>query len=197
MPTQPAKSGTGNVQTPSYCAAYAAEWTAQVLEREQGLPAANWAGAVNPRICTKDDWKEVWPEDHKDWFADFDERHLAVAARLDSGDIEVQIPWRTKKGANKAGAPEHYMQFLYLKDEQSDIRAVAKFESTDTVFPFVFPGSTVAGASEITPYSIDVIVRRAASNTAAPPPARRGWPIPCCCPPAAQHGVWKGETLKL
>ena len=67
-----------------------------------------------------------------------------------------------------AGAPGHYMQFLYLKDEKEAVRAVAKFESSDTVFPFVFPATAVSGAATLTPYSIDVI-----------------------------HGVWKGETLKL
>ena len=64
--------------------------------------------------------------------------------------------------------PDHYMQFLYLRDETGAIRAVAKFEHTDTVFPFVFPASAVEGAAELTPYSVDVI-----------------------------HGVWKGQTLPL
>ena len=111
---------------------------------------------------------QVWPEDHKDYYPDFDERHLSVATILPSGDVEVQIPWRTARGANKAGAPNHYMQFLYLRDETGAIRAIAKFESSDTVFPFHFPAAAVEGAQELTPFSVDVV-----------------------------HGVWKGETLSL
>lgn len=167
MPTKE-RAGGGIEHAAEYCSANAAQWVAEVLEREKGVPAANWAGAVQPRVCSAADWKEVWPKDHEDWFADFDARHLSVPARLPSGDIEVQIPWRTAKGAMKAGGPAHYMQFLYLKDEAGAVRAVAKFESSDTVFPFVFPAAAVAGAAELTSYSVDVI-----------------------------HGVWKGSSIKL
>jgi hypothetical protein len=60
------------------------------------------------------------------------------------------------------------MQFLYLKDETQTIRAIAKFEPSDTVFPFKFPASSVKGATTLTPYSVDFI-----------------------------HGVWRGETITV
>eukprot|EP00937_MAST-01D_sp_MAST-1D-sp2_P006198 g6198.t1 len=157
-----------NKHTPEYTAENEATWKREILEREQGRPEANWAGAVNPRVCSKGDWEEVWPKDHKDYHDDFDERHLSVASKLPSGEIEVHIPWRTQRRAWKAGGPSHYMQFFYLKDEAGAIRAIAKFEHTDTVIPWVFPASAAVGAKELTPYSVDVI-----------------------------HGVWKGETLDL
>ena len=106
MATQAVLSSTGlngNAHDVEYCAANEAAWKAEVLEREKGLPAENWAGAIEPRVCTRDDWQAVWPKDHKDYHDDFDERHLSVAARLPSGDIEVQIPWRTERKAWKAG----------------------------------------------------------------------------------------------
>jgi hypothetical protein len=92
---------------PDFCASNTPIWTSEVLQREAGLPATNWAGAINPRVCTKDDWNEVWPKTHGDWHPDFDERHLSIARVIDAGDVEVQIPWRTKRGANRAGGPGH------------------------------------------------------------------------------------------
>ena len=41
----------------------------------------------------------------------------------------------------KAGAPNHYMQYVYLKDESNNILAIQKFEHSDTAFPWVFPSS--------------------------------------------------------
>ena len=91
-----------------------------------------------------------------------------MATRLPSGDIEVQIPWRAARNALAAGAPDHFMQFLYLRDEGGAIRAIAKFEPADLVFPYIFPASAVAGVAALTPYSADVV-----------------------------HGVWQGETVAL
>jgi hypothetical protein len=131
------------------------EWKVEVLEKEKVA------------VCTKEAWTHVWtdPEgEHKD----FDQKHLAAAEALPSGDVVVTIPWRFDEGRHypKAGGPSHYMQFVYLKDESDTIKAIAKFEHSDEAFPWTFDKSSVAGAKTLTPYSIDCI-----------------------------HGVWKGESI--
>ena len=149
-----------------HCAANSAAWIEEVLLREQGLPHENWPGAINPKPCTISNWHEVWPESHADMEHDFDDRHLSLATKLDSGDVKVELPWRTRMNINKAGGPGHYMQFLYVRDETDTIRAIAKFDHPDNINPFVFPASAVQGATKLTPYSVDV-----------------------------KHGVWQGETI--
>ena len=130
-------------------------WEAEVLEQEKvpGMP------------CTQEKWKDVWPDfegEHKE----FDERHIAAASVAGEGNVEVIIPWRFTRGFHKAGAPHHYMQYIYLRDQNDAIRAIIKYEPSDTAFPARFSAASVQGATSLTPFSIDNI-----------------------------HGVWRGASI--
>ena len=131
------------------------DWRAEVLEKEKVA------------VCSRDAWKHVWT-DHEGAHKDFDLKHLAAASVIDNGDVSVTIPWQFDEGRSypKAGGPGHYMQYIYLRDESNEIKAISKFEYSDNVFPWVFKKSLFASSKTLTPYSIDCI-----------------------------HGVWKGDTI--
>jgi hypothetical protein len=132
------------------------DWRAEVLEKEKVA------------VCTKDAWKHVWTE-HEGAHKDFDSKHLSAATVLENGDVSVTIPWRFDEGRSypKAGGPGHYMQYVYLRDESNEIKAISKFEHSDTVFPWTFKKSLFDSSKTLTPYSIDCI-----------------------------HGVWKGDSIQ-
>ena len=131
------------------------EWRGEVLEKEKVA------------ICTKDAWKHVWTE-YDGAHKDFDLKHLAAASVLENGDVSVTIPWRFSEGRSypKAGGPNHYMQYIYLRDETNEIKAISKFEHSNNVFPWTFEKKLFATSKTLTPYSVDCI-----------------------------HGVWKGDTI--
>ena len=149
-------SGLTMAKTASSASGTAEDWTKEVLDLEK------------VGVCTKDSWTHIW-NDPEGAHKDFPAKHLS-RAEVRSGGVEVTIPWRFAEGRSypKAGAPNHYMQYVYLKDESNNILAIQKFEHSDTAFPWVFPSSNFQGAKTLTPYSIDCI-----------------------------HGVWKGDSITL
>ena len=134
---------------------------AQTLWKEAVVQAAS----VN--VCTAENWATTWPDTdgkHKD----FDVKHLATAAFTEDGAVVVKIPSRGTY--RPAGVKGHFMEYIYLTDETSDVIAVHKYDYSDDaglgMEGHTFPADVIGSATEVTPFSIDCI-----------------------------HGVWQGDTV--